>query len=53
MGILELWKPALFDLVGIYWLVEQPLSQKILDFFSEIYLDEEKALKYYNNNDND
>ena len=53
MGILELWKAALCDLVGIYWLVEQPLSQKILDFFSEIYLDEEKALKYYNNNDND
>ena len=46
MGILELWKTALCDLVGIYWLVEQPLSQKILDFFSEIYLDEEKAVKY-------
>ena len=25
-------------------MVEQPLSQKILDFFAEIYLDEEKAL---------
>lgn len=53
MGILELWKTALCDLVGIYWLVEQPLSQKILDFFSEIYLDEEKAVKYYNNNNDD
>ena len=46
-------KTALCDLVGIYLLVEQPLSQKILDFFAEIYLDEEKAVKYYNNNNND
>lgn len=53
MGILKLWKTALCDLVGIYWLVEQPLSQKILDFFSEIYLDEEKAVVYYNNNNDD
>ena len=52
MGTPELWETDLCDSVGVYWLAEQSWSQEILDFFSEIYLDEEKAVKHCTNTNN-